>query len=543
MNILLTCIGRRVELIQAFRNAAQRLDVDLFIYGADISITAPALFFCDRQIHACRISTPGYIPQLLAICEKEHIDALIPTIDTDLLILAQNREMFTKIGTTVFISDAEKIGICRDKRLTSLFFERCGLKSPMPVDDASEYTGSFPCFIKPVNGSSSINAFKVDNQCDLEMYAVKISDYIVQPYIEGMEFTVDIFCDLVGKPVYITPRERIAVRSGEVLKTRIVQDEQIIADCKRIIDVYEPCGAITVQLVRHKYTGEDYYIEINPRFGGGASLSMKAGADSAEMMLRILDGESIAYSPYAARDGAVYSRFDQSVQVNGYTFEEIKAVIFDLDDTLYSEKEYVRSGFREVAKLLSQVTDAFSKLWAAFEDGKPAIDTFLIDEGVYDEELKQVCLEVYRNHDPDIHLYNGARELLVELKQNGIKLGILTDGCPNGQRKKLHALGLESLVDEIIITDDIGGERFRKPCDIAYRIIQQKMGVPFDSMLYVGDNIGKDFQAPHMLGMRYIWFNNPSGLYYSESNIPCDFGIKTIKDDITDLKRLICKKL
>jgi len=81
----------------------------------------------------------------------------------------------------------------------------------------------------------------------------------------------------------------------------------------------------------------------------------------------------------------------------------LKAIVFDLDDTLYSEKEYVRSGYRAIAKQLPQVEQMEKKLWAAFVDKKSAIDEVLTAEGIYSDELKQMCLYVYRFHQPDIH--------------------------------------------------------------------------------------------------------------------------------------------
>ena len=142
-----------------------------------------------------------------------------------------------------------------------------------------------------------------------------VPDYIIQPYISGTEYTVDAFCDFDGNPIFVTPRIRLAVRAGEVLKTKIDQDEKIIAEMQRLLEKYKPCGAITVQLIRDDKTGEDFYIEINPRFGGGVPLSMKAGADSAEMMLRLIKGEKIAYQDCAAENGSIYSRYDQSIRV------------------------------------------------------------------------------------------------------------------------------------------------------------------------------------------------------------------------------------
>ena len=315
MRILFTSIGRRVELVQAFKEAADKLGVDLTVYGADITDSAPALCFCDKTVIVPRIKAPEYIPELLRICREEKIDALIPTIDTDLLLLAQNKEKFTEIGTRTVISAPDKVALCRDKRFTADYFHSVGLKSPNPTDDVEKYTDGFPAFIKPKDGSSSIFAYKVNNIEELKSYAEQVPDYIIQPFIGGTEYTVDIFCDFDGNPIFITPRIRLAVRAGEVLKTEVVQDEKIISEMKQLIADYKPSGAITVQLIRQNETGDDYYIEINPRFGGGAPLSIKAGADSAEAMIRLLGGEKLGFVDGAAENGAVFSRFDQSVRV------------------------------------------------------------------------------------------------------------------------------------------------------------------------------------------------------------------------------------
>lgn len=315
MKIMLTSVGRRVELVQAFQDAAQRCDLNLVIYGADITTSAPALYFCHETVIVPRIKTPEYIPALLDVCKKEKIDALIPTIDTDLMILAENREQFAQIGTRVVISAPDKIAPCRDKRYTADYFHKVGLESPAPVDDIKDYQGGFPAFIKPKDGSSSIFAYKVHNQEELVSYAAQVPDYIIQPFIEGTEYTVDIFCDFDGNPIFITPRIRLAVRAGEVLKTQIVQDQQIITEMKQMLRDYKPCGPITVQLIRHGQTGVDHYIEINPRFGGGAPLTMKAGADAAMALLQLLRGERLSFREGAAEDGAIYSRFDQSIRV------------------------------------------------------------------------------------------------------------------------------------------------------------------------------------------------------------------------------------
>ncbi|MBQ7879527.1 MAG: ATP-grasp domain-containing protein [Clostridia bacterium] len=316
MRILFTCVGRRVELVQAFYAAAKKCNEKLEIYATDMTMTAPAIAFCDKGFTAPRISDKGYIPFLLRLCKEEKIDAVIPTIDTDLLILAENKKAFEDIGVKVFVAAPEKVRICRDKRYTSEYFESLGLSAPKATGNIKNYTGGFPAFIKPKDGSSSIDAYKVENENDLKTYADKIGEYVVQPFISGKEYTVDIFCDENGNPIYITPRIRLAVRAGEVLKTEIKQDESIIEQMKTLAADFKPSGAITVQLIKDEKTDVNYYIEINPRFGGGAPLSIKAGADAAEALIRVVRGETLAFQKGAAEDGAIYSRFDQSVRVN-----------------------------------------------------------------------------------------------------------------------------------------------------------------------------------------------------------------------------------
>ena len=139
MRILFTGVGRRVELLQAFREAALFLKKELKIYGADLTGTAPALAYCDYPRKVVPMKDPQYIPCLLDICRRDRIDLVIPTIDTDLLVLSEHRELFEQVGTRVLISAPEMIRICRDKNLTSRFCEQCGLHAPMPVNDSTKY--------------------------------------------------------------------------------------------------------------------------------------------------------------------------------------------------------------------------------------------------------------------------------------------------------------------------------------------------------------------------------------------------------------------
>ena len=440
LKVLFTGAGRRIELIQAFRNAALRLNINLTIFGADLDMTAPALTYCDYVRKVCRMKDDRYIPELISICQKDKIDLLIPTIDTDLLLLSNHVALF---GTTkVLISAPDKIAICRNKNYTSDFFKSCGCYAPAPVNDWRSYEDVFPCFIKPKDGSGSINAFKVESSKELEMYAEQIRDYIVQPFIEGREYTVDIFCDFDGNPIYITPRIRSQVRAGEVLKTQISMDEQIIEECKRIIARFQPVGPMTIQLIRQNTTNKDYFIEINPRFGGGAPLSMKAGARSAEALLSLMvHGKAVCTE--AISDGAVFCRFDQSVCVQkGISHQPLEGVIFDPEDVSFG---------RYGQSLMSYMSD---------------------------------------------------------LRNKNVRIGMIVNGSRKDQCEKESFLAVEYLVDDIIFTDDLGGEQFRTPCDIAFRIMQRRWKISFEKIAYVGLHQKRNFQASGQLGMQQIYITD-----------------------------------
>lgn len=313
MKILFTSVGRRVELVQSFIDARKKLSENVVIIGADNSSLAPALYFCDEKILTPKISDSNYISFLIDFCKNNKVNCLIPTIDTDLLLLSEYKDEFKKNGIKVLISSYDKVLICRDKNKTYEYFVSLGLNSPETFNNYEKYNNIFPAFIKPKDGSSSIEAYKINNVDELRFYARKINDYIIQPLIKGVEYTVDAFCDFDGNPIYITPRVRLAVRSGEVLKTKISYDEEIIKETKKIIEDFKPCGQITIQLIKREIDGKNYYIEINPRFGGGAPLSIKAGADSSEAVIRLLKGEKLKYVNKAAKDNEIYLRFDQSI--------------------------------------------------------------------------------------------------------------------------------------------------------------------------------------------------------------------------------------
>ncbi|MDE6401516.1 MAG: HAD-IA family hydrolase, partial [Clostridiales bacterium] len=194
----------------------------------------------------------------------------------------------------------------------------------------------------------------------------------------------------------------------------------------------------------------------------------------------------------------------------------IKAVVFDLDDTLFSEVDYVKSGFKAVAEYVEGrfgLKNVFAELVELFErDRSGVFDRFVAAHGL-DGAVAGSFTELYREHFPNIVLSDEVKQTLAKLRADGFKLGIVTDGRPTGQRNKIAALGLDALVDRIIVTDELGGAEFRKPNPKAFELMCDEFGIDAEQMLYVGDNPQKDFAVKKYLPIKTARVSTHGGLY------------------------------
>ena len=313
INILILSAGRRVELVQSFQKAAKKLKVRSQIVAADCSDTAPALYIADKACMLPPIHEPNYVESIIDACIKEKIALIVPTIDTDLVLLAENRKVIEESsGAKVLISNSDVIKICRDKINTQHYLENHHFNIPKMYSSEEITTGDyrFPLFIKPKSGSSSINTFKVNNLNELKNALSIVNEPVIQDYMEGEEFTIDVFLDFDSRVITIAPRLRLATRSGEISKGKIIKDREVMDEVQRLMEALKPIGHITVQVMKTSKGVE--FIEINPRFGGGAPMSIQSGADSCENLFRILMGEQLTYNENY-RDDITFIRFDNSI--------------------------------------------------------------------------------------------------------------------------------------------------------------------------------------------------------------------------------------
>jgi carbamoyl-phosphate synthase large subunit len=316
LNIMFSCIGRRVSLLESFRKAAKSLKLQAKFFGTDTTNLSPALQLCDQKFLVKPINDAGYISQMLSIVEKNKVKLLVPTIDTDLKILAQNQWKFTELGCRVLVSSEEVIDICRDKRQTYRFLIKNGFDSPITMTAGAALSKSgltWPCILKPWDGSAGKDIILVKNRNELAFYAGKIKNAICQEYIEGQEYTCDVYVDFEKKVRCVVPRKRLEVRAGEVSKSQIEKNPNMMNQATKLVEILGAGpGVITLQLFltkKHKLI----FTEINPRFGGGAPLSIKAGANFPKWILQELLGKKtgIKFDDYT--DGLIMLRYDTEV--------------------------------------------------------------------------------------------------------------------------------------------------------------------------------------------------------------------------------------
>ena len=198
----------------------------------------------------------------------------------------------------------------------------------------------------------------------------------------------------------------------------------------------------------------------------------------------------------------------------------VKGVIFDIDDTLYFERDYVRSGFQAVANYLScyhaiDSQTAFSFLWACFQTGKRGNTFDLLIEatpGLVPHVTPQDLVMIYRSHQPTINIIPEMANLMDDLQRMGIPMGVISDGPIEAQSHKVEALGLSRWMKVICLTDQ-WGKAYWKPHPRAYEACEKELNLSGSELVYVADNAKKDFEAPSRRGWHMIHLQYSNTLY------------------------------
>lgn len=319
MNILITSAGKRVSLVNAFKKELKAIFSVGKVFAADSNPQlSAACMIADGWFKVPSLASANYINELIKSCKINNISLIIPTIDTELFLLAANEKLLMENAINVVISSSKIIDKCRDKRLIHDFFEGNG------IEVAEEYTKDnlkFPLFIKPSDGSRSIDTFLIENSADLTDYHFQNDKFMFLEYLdqsENDEYTCDAYYGKDDKLKCIVPRKRIEVRDGEVNKGKTEKNE-LVNYVKENLGVVEGArGCLTIQFFMNKKTRRKVAIEINPRFGGGYPLSYLAGANFPKWIIEeyLLDKKLTYFEDW--EPNLLMLRYDNEVIIHDY---------------------------------------------------------------------------------------------------------------------------------------------------------------------------------------------------------------------------------
>lgn len=292
LNVLMTAGSRRVPLLEGFRRALRDLRLSGSVHVTDVNPLSPTVLVADRAHMVPLSNDPSYIDRILELCEQERIGLVVPTIDDELPVFSAARPRFEAIGVKVAVSDAFVTTLCNDKFATSAYLRDRGLPAAEAwLPDTLPESMQFPVFVKPRFGRGSVGAFAATDRRQLEFFTSYVPGAVIQEYLEGPEYTIDLFCDFAGRPLAVVPRERAVIRAGVIDRGRTVADPALIDLALGCAAVLKFEGACNIQC--RMANGKPAIFEINPRFSGGIPLTIAAGADFPRLLVELAIGRAV----------------------------------------------------------------------------------------------------------------------------------------------------------------------------------------------------------------------------------------------------------
>lgn len=314
-NLLVTSAGRRVKIIQYFKQSLSRLGRK--VVATDCDVNAAALYFADEFEIVPRINNVTYISILLEICKSHNIKGIVSLIDPELELLAENRSKFDEQGIELVLSPLDMVKYSFDKKETYNYL--CELDIPgVPTYSDIDLVKSllndgmlnFPLVLKPGKGSASIGLYIVNDEKELVNRFYSENDFIIQPFFKDREYGIDVYIDMInGKLVDIFIKEKLNMRAGETDKSVSIHNRDIEKLIKEFISKSNFFGPIDIDCF--EYDGKYYISEINPRFGGGYPHAYEMECNFMEYIINNLNGiENSPYNGFKYKSGYVMMKYD-----------------------------------------------------------------------------------------------------------------------------------------------------------------------------------------------------------------------------------------
>lgn len=306
--VMVTAAGSApaVAVIQALR---EQHELPVRVVAADMDPLSAGFYLADAHILIPGARDPEFAERVLEAAVQSGAQVVFPIIDEELQPLADAAPAFEARGVDVVTNPAEVVRLAKDKWLTFQWCRERAILVPQTwLATAPPRELTFPVMVKPRSGRGSAGVEKVHGQQELQFQLQRVGDRLVQEYIDGPEFTVDILADAAGRVASAVPRERLVTKAGMCFKGRTVKRPGLLELAVQIAEALPLTPRGNLQFKQSSRHGDYYLIEVNPKFGAGLPLTTAAGVNMPLLILKMLRGEAIPPMLGQFRDNLVMLR-------------------------------------------------------------------------------------------------------------------------------------------------------------------------------------------------------------------------------------------
>jgi len=521
INVLVVSGGgfQGLTLIKGLRQIDTAKVILLDCYDNNIS-----RYFADKfYVAPMIVNGDDFINYLLTICAKEDIRLIIPSTDHELTILSEHISAFEERDIHVATSTLSLLKTLRNKKSLYAFLDANNLRT-LPSLDITKNDLSFPLIGKPLHGWGGRGIIILNSSEDIKKYdMIELeAHYVWQRYLQDFEeFSIDFAIGFSNDISALIIRKRVRTSGGFCIIADAVENEVIEEMTRRfalLISQQGGHGIFNVQILK---AGVEYFFsDVNPRVGTSALFSTNNGISLPLFLCLSIKPEIFEKHVFGGHHHGKLRmvRYLEELWIEGDVLNNIKGIVFDLDDTLINHKEWIFSKLEILASQFAGVIPDRERflstaLWILEEGNRAFLLDALVEELRLDSALSNRLIEAYREIVPTrCALYPDTVTTLEELRRKGCKLALVTDNPPLSQRQKIEANNLEGFFDTIVFSRELGGE---KPDKLIFDEVGQRLQLPSRALAMVGDNLYRDVIASIVSGFGAAFLLRREGAFFN----------------------------